>query len=73
MQRITLVLVEIRGFVAGACAFDAMSGVQSRAATIKIFSRFIIFIKSSGLFCFVSCATDCASVRIVECVLEQGR
>jgi hypothetical protein len=49
MQRITLVLVEIRGLV-GACALDAMSGVHSSAATIKIFSRFIIFINSSGLF-----------------------
>ena len=48
-----------------------MSGVHNRAAVMRSFSRFIIFIKSSGLFYLRTAQHGCASVRIVERVLEQ--
>jgi hypothetical protein len=67
MQVITFVPDETpKGLACCACAFDAMIGVHSRAAAMKSFSRFIIFIKSSGLFLFASCATWLHFIRIVS-------
>lgn len=48
MQRITLAPDEIRGLLTfGAWAFDAMSGVHSRATAMKSLLKLTIFIKSS--------------------------